>query len=89
MQIAVIGTGNVGAALGTGWARAGHHVTFGVREPGSPRVRQLLSQSGGHSKAASLADSVSSSEVVALAIPWAAVQEVLQEISRSLRKNPH
>jgi predicted dinucleotide-binding enzyme len=30
MQIAIIGTGNVGAALGKRWTIAGHDVLFGV-----------------------------------------------------------
>jgi predicted dinucleotide-binding enzyme len=32
MQIAIIGTGNVGAALGQRWAAAGHDILFGVRQ---------------------------------------------------------
>ena len=31
MRIAVIGAGKVGSALGTGWAKAGHTIVFGVR----------------------------------------------------------
>ncbi|HET9212340.1 MAG TPA: NAD(P)-binding domain-containing protein, partial [Thermoanaerobaculia bacterium] len=31
MKIGIIGAGSVGGALGRGWARAGHEVTFGVR----------------------------------------------------------
>jgi len=33
VRIAVIGTGNVGVALGRGWARAGHEVIWGSRRP--------------------------------------------------------
>jgi len=33
MRIAVIGSGNVGAALGGRLAELGHHVVFGAREP--------------------------------------------------------
>ncbi|NNF58639.1 MAG: NAD(P)-binding domain-containing protein, partial [Rhodothermaceae bacterium] len=39
MRIAVIGTGHVGAALGTGWAAKGHAVTFGSRAPGRADVQ--------------------------------------------------
>jgi predicted dinucleotide-binding enzyme len=31
MQIAIIGTGNVGGALATRWAKAGHYIRLGVR----------------------------------------------------------
>jgi predicted dinucleotide-binding enzyme len=39
MQIAIIGIGNVGAALGQRWAAVGHDVLFGVRQPGAAKVR--------------------------------------------------
>lgn len=32
MKIGIIGTGNMGRALGLGWARAGHEVLFGSRD---------------------------------------------------------
>ena len=42
MKIAIVGTGNVAAALGKGGAARGHVVTFASREPSSERVRALL-----------------------------------------------
>src|SRR5438477_12295688 len=32
MRIGIVGTGNMGRALGLGWARAGHEVLFGSRD---------------------------------------------------------
>jgi 8-hydroxy-5-deazaflavin:NADPH oxidoreductase len=32
MKIAIIGTGNVGGALASQWAKAGHHILLGVRD---------------------------------------------------------
>lgn len=32
MKIAIIGTGNVGGALATKWANAGHHIFLGVKD---------------------------------------------------------
>jgi 8-hydroxy-5-deazaflavin:NADPH oxidoreductase len=84
MRIAVIGTGNVGGALGTGWARAGHEVVFGTREPKVEEVSQLLSRSPGKMSGASVEVAVARAEVVALAIPWAAVPEVLGKIGPAL-----
>ncbi len=82
MRIAVIGTGHVGGALGTGWARAGHDVIFGTREPGSAEAKQLLS--GANTTAASVTDAAKRAEVCVLAIPWAAVPAVLAEIGEGL-----
>lgn len=55
MNIAVIGAGRVGTALGNGWERAGHAVTRVGRD-----------------------DAVGMSDVVVLAVPWAAVESVLR-----------
>ena len=35
MNIGIIGTGNMGSALGRLWASKGHAVFFGSRDPGS------------------------------------------------------
>jgi NADPH-dependent F420 reductase len=78
MQIAVIGFGNVGAHLARLWKAAGHSVTVGLR-PGSAREEDAR-RSGATvlqpDKAAASAD------VVALAIPWQAVEETLSQITR-------
>ena len=33
MKIGIIGSGNVGKALASNFLRAGHQITFGVRDP--------------------------------------------------------
>ena len=76
MKIAIIGTGSVGSALGRGLSRAGHEVVFGVRDPGKPEVRKLVEETGG--RAAPVADAASGAEVVVLAMPWGAAQDVLR-----------
>jgi 8-hydroxy-5-deazaflavin:NADPH oxidoreductase len=38
MKIGVIGTGNMGRALGLGWARMGHEVLFGSRDPNKAKA---------------------------------------------------
>ena len=41
MKIAIIGIGNVGGTLGPAWAKAGHDVIFGVRDPNSEKVKRI------------------------------------------------
>jgi len=79
MKIAVIGAGHVGAALGTGWTRAGHDVVFGSREPQSAEVKQLL-KAGSKSTSALPQQAAATAEVVALAVPWKSVPDVLNVI---------
>lgn len=84
MRIAVIGTGHVGGALGTGWARSGHDVIFGARDPSALEVNQLVSRCAGKASATTLESAVAGADVIALATPWAAVTEVLGQIGSGL-----
>jgi hypothetical protein len=77
MQIGIVGTGNVGAALGTRWAQGGHEVVFGSRHPQSDEVRSLIEKSGGRARAASVADAATC-PVILLATPWAAAQKAIE-----------
>ena len=80
MKIAVIGTGNVGAALGKRWAELGHQVTLGTRDPNSDKVRALLMTAGPNLGAAPVGEAIARSELVALATPWPAVQEIAEAV---------
>jgi predicted dinucleotide-binding enzyme len=84
MRITMNGTGHVGGALGIGWARAGHEVIFGTRDPKGADAHELLSRAAGKAKLATIADSVVAAEIVALALPWGAVAETLQAIGAAL-----
>jgi predicted dinucleotide-binding enzyme len=41
MKIGIIGSGNVGGALGQRWAAAGHDIKFGVRDTAKPELVAL------------------------------------------------
>jgi NADPH-dependent F420 reductase len=77
MKIAVIGTGNVGGTLGKRWARAGHEVAFGARDPAETKVTALVRESGPGARAASVAEASRRAEVVVLAVPWDNAREAL------------
>jgi predicted dinucleotide-binding enzyme len=78
MKIRIIGSGNVGGTLGTHWAKAGHQVTFGSRDPGAPDMKQLLARAGSNARAATLQDAAKSGEVLLLATPWPVTKEIVQ-----------
>ena len=78
MNLAIIGTGNVGATLGSRWAATGRHqVVFGTRNPGSEKARALIDRSGGDARVATPAQAAAGAEVVVLATPWDATEEVI------------
>jgi len=74
MKIAIIGTGNVGGALATQWARAGHEINLGVQDTNNFKGKQLLENP--NTQAFPVAEAVAKSEVVLLATPAAAAVEV-------------
>jgi predicted dinucleotide-binding enzyme len=65
MKIAIIRAGNVGGTLGKRWAKAGHEVPFGARDPADARVAALVRESGARTRAASVPEAVRGAEVVA------------------------
>jgi 8-hydroxy-5-deazaflavin:NADPH oxidoreductase len=78
MKIAVIGSGNVGGALGTGWAKKGHSVVFGVRDKNDQELASLLKKAGSNARAASVPEAAASGEVVVFATPWPATQDAIR-----------
>lgn len=77
MRICVIGAGSVGGTLGSRWAAASHEVVFGVRDPRSEKVKDLL-KTLCNARAAEIAEAASESEIVVLATPWPAARDAIQ-----------
>lgn len=77
MKIAIIGSGNVGAALASNWIKAGHEITFGTRDVNSDKIKALLANLGAHACADTPAVAAKWGEVVVLATPWQAAQATL------------
>jgi 8-hydroxy-5-deazaflavin:NADPH oxidoreductase len=77
MRIAVIGTGNVGSALGRRWADAGHEIIFGSRDPASDKVQALLRSIGHNARVVSAGEAMAGADVIVLATAWSAVQPTL------------
>ena len=83
MRIAFIGAGNVGAALATRLADAGHEVVLAEAREGSASLARALAGSPRLS-ARPLADAVAAAEVVFLATPYAAAEGVLRPLGDAL-----
>jgi len=79
MKIGVIGAGNVGGTLGRGWARKGHEVMFGVRDPLGSKMADLLAEVGHRAKAGSIPQTAAFGDVVALATPWSSTKEAIEK----------
>ena len=78
--IAVIGTGDVGGALGPAFARQGHAIIYGSRDPGRGKVKELVERSGELASATTPADAASQADIVVLAVPGLMVEEITKSL---------
>ena len=78
MKIAIIGTGNVGSALATAWARSGHQIVLGVRDVTHPGVNSLRDKAQAVVKSPS--EAAQAGEVVVLALPWNVAGEAVSAL---------
>ncbi len=78
MRIAIIGSGNVGQALGTAWQKAGHEVFYGLRDTSASAQRKLRQAIGERPRLGSVAEAAAFGDVVVLATPWSQNQPAIQ-----------
>jgi NADPH-dependent F420 reductase len=76
--IAIIGTGNVGNAIGSSAAKAGYDVVFAGRDADKART---VAAAAGAKAAATAREAVAGAEIVVLAVPHTSVAEVAAEIA--------
>jgi len=81
MNIAIIGTGNVGQALGTSLVRAGHAVTFAAQD--SDKTARVA-EAAGAAAATSPAEAAAAADVVVIAVPWGPAEGVAREIAAAV-----
>lgn len=77
LHIAILGAGDIGGILGRKWARAGHVVAFGVKNPASEKAQRLREELGEQLLIGSPAEALAASDVVLLAVPGSAVEEII------------
>jgi predicted dinucleotide-binding enzyme len=75
-KIAVIGTGNVGGALGPEFAALGHTIVYGSRNPGEQEVKDLVAKTGRGATAAMPTEAVKGADIVVLAVPGAQAESI-------------
>jgi hypothetical protein len=78
MKVAIIGTGNVGTALGSTLVKAGHDVTFAARDVARAKA---LAEGLGASAAETPLEAASRADVIVLAVPFAAERDVAGQIA--------
>ena len=74
LKIGTIGAGHEGGALGTLFAKAGHPIMFSSRNPES--LKDLVADAGPTAQAGTVAQAVAFGDVILLAVPYPAVEEI-------------
>ncbi len=78
LRIGILGSGRMGAKLGTLFARAGHRVTFSYsRSP--QKLKKLARAAGIRARAGTVREAVQDAEAVLLAVHWSRLREVLKQ----------
>ena len=76
MRIGILGSGLMGAKLGTILARAGHQVTFSYARSRA-KLEQLARDAGGNARAGTPGEAAKDADAVLLAVHWLRFDEVL------------
>lgn len=78
MDIAIIGTGNVGGALATKWALKGHSIHLGVNNVSQFKGRDLVKNP--NTSVSTIREAVGKSETILIATPSAAIFDIIPHL---------
>ena len=76
-RIGIIGSGNIGGAVGLKWAEAGHEILFSSRH--TEELTELVERAGPRARAGPPAEAAAFGDVVLIAVPYAALPQVGQD----------
>jgi predicted dinucleotide-binding enzyme len=77
MRIGILGSGLMGAKLGTIWARAGHDVVFSYSR-NDAKLKKLARDARGNARAGTPREAAQDADALLLAVHWSRVDDVLK-----------
>jgi len=83
MKIGIIGSGNVGGAIGASWVRAGHEVMFSSLN--IEHDKELAARLGGGARAGTPREAAAFGEVVMVSVPYHALPAVGKDVGDLLK----
>src|SRR5882672_9205299 len=78
MRIGILGSGLMGAKLGTIWARAGHAVVFSYARS-KRKLTKLAREAQGNARAGTPGEAARDADALLLAVHWSRVDEALTQ----------
>jgi predicted dinucleotide-binding enzyme len=82
-KIGMIGSGNVGSALGRSWAKSGYQVMFSSRDLESDK--KLAAEVGSNARAGTPQEAAAFGEVLVFAVPYGALPELGKSLGDSIK----
>jgi 8-hydroxy-5-deazaflavin:NADPH oxidoreductase len=83
LKIGIIGAGNIGGALATHWAKAGHEVLLSSRHP--DELKPLAQSLGPKARVGTPKEAAEFGDVVLVSVPYKALPEVGRDLSAQLK----
>jgi predicted dinucleotide-binding enzyme len=78
MKIAILGTGDVGRALGSGFISRGYQVRMGGREAGNEKAAAWAAAAGSRASTGNLADAARFGDLIVLATLWSGTENAIR-----------
>src|SRR5207237_7862809 len=78
MRIGILGSGLMGAKLGTIWARAGHELVFSYARS-EQKLKRLAREAQGNARAGTPGEAAREADALLLAVHWSRVDDVLKQ----------
>jgi predicted dinucleotide-binding enzyme len=79
MKIGIVGTGNIGGALATHWAKAGHELVISSRHP--EELQELAKSLGPKVRVGTPSEAARFGDVVVLSVPYKATPDVGRDLA--------
>jgi 8-hydroxy-5-deazaflavin:NADPH oxidoreductase len=83
MKIGIVGSGNVGSAIGSVWVKAGHEVMFSSRSLENDKA--LAAKLGANARAGTPREAAAFGEVLMVSVPYRALPEVGKDLGELLK----
>jgi 8-hydroxy-5-deazaflavin:NADPH oxidoreductase len=83
LKIGIIGTGNIGGALATHWAKAGHELVISSRHP--EELQDLAKSLGPKVRVGTPREAAQFGEVILLSVPYKATPDIGRDLAGELK----
>lgn len=83
IPIGIIGSGNIGGAIGALWVKAGHPVMFSSRNP--DELKDMVAKMGSLARAGTVEQAIAFGTVIFVAVPYAALPQIGTDYKNALK----